>query len=223
MRYNVTNAVSVKRYQKIHNSFFLSPNHFQLITFAAMNSFETDIENCLRVIQGGGTILYPTDTIWGIGCDATNAAAVEKIIELKNRPANKSFVVLVADERELMQYVASLDLEIFNYLDQTTKPTTVIYESAIGLADNVIADNGSVAIRICKDEFCKHLIKRFRKPIVSTSANTSGMPSPPAFAEIETIIKSGVDYVVQHKQDVVTAAAPSSIIKWNNGKAVVIR
>ncbi len=188
-----------------------------------MNSFETDIENCLRVLQSGGIILYPTDTIWGIGCDATNAAAVEKIIELKNRPANKSFVVLVADERELMQYVASLDLEIFNYLDRTTKPTTIIYESAIGLADNVIADNGSVAIRICKDEFCKHLIKRFRKPIVSTSANTSGMPSPPAFSEIETIIKGGVDYVVQHKQDVATAATPSSIIKWNNGKAEVIR
>ena len=188
-----------------------------------MNSFETDIENCLRVLQNGGTILYPTDTIWGIGCDATNAAAVEKIIELKNRPANKSFVVLVADERELMKYVASLDLEIFNYLDKTVQPTTVIYESAIGLADNVIADNGSVAIRICKDEFCKHLIKRFRKPIVSTSANTSGMPAPSVFAEIETVIKNVVDYVVNHKQDVATAATPSSIIKWNNGQAEVIR
>ncbi len=188
-----------------------------------MNSFETDIENCLRVLQSGGIILYPTDTIWGIGCDATNAAAVEKIIELKNRPANKSFVVLVADERELMKYVASLDLEIFNYLDQTTKPTTVIYEHAVGLADNVLASDGSVAIRICKDEFCKHLIKRFRKPIVSTSANTSGMSAPPVFAAIETAIKDGVDYVVQHKQDVTTTAAPSSIIKWNKGKAEVIR
>jgi len=188
-----------------------------------MNSFETDIENCLRVLQSGGTILYPTDTIWGIGCDATNAAAVEKIIELKNRPANKSFVVLVADERELMKYVASLDLEIFNYLDKTTKPTTVIYEHAIGLADNVLAADGSVAIRICKDEFCKHLIKRFRKPIVSTSANTSGMPAPAIFTAIATVIKNGVDYVVQHKQDVITAASASSIIKWNKGKAEVIR
>ncbi len=188
-----------------------------------MNSFETDIENCLRVLQNGGTILYPTDTIWGIGCDATNTAAVEKIIELKNRPANKSFVVLVADEKELMKYVASLDLEIFNYLDKTVQPTTVIYESAIGLADNVIAADGSVAIRICKDEFCKHLIKRFRRPIVSTSANTSGMPAPSVFAAIETAIKQGVDHVVKHKQDVVTTASASSIIKWNNGKAEVIR
>ncbi len=188
-----------------------------------MNSFETDIENCLRVLQNGGIILYPTDTIWGIGCDATNAAAVEKIIDLKQRPANKSFVVLVADEKELMKYVASLDLEVFNFLDKAVQPTTVIYDSAIGLADNVIADNGSVAIRICKDEFCKHLIKRFRKPIVSTSANTSGMPAPSVFVEIDIEIKDGVEYVVQHKQDVTTTAVPSSIIKWNNGKAEVIR
>ena len=191
--------------------------------FTIMNFFETDIENSLRVLQNGGIILYPTDTIWGIGCDATNAAAVERIIELKNRPAQKSFVVLVADEKELMKYVATLDLEIFNYLDSTTKPTTVIYEDAIGLADNVLANDGSVAIRICKDEFCKHLIKRFRKPIVSTSANISGMPSPASFAAIEPAVIKGVDYVAKFQQDVTTQALSSSIIKWKDGKIEIIR
>ena len=191
--------------------------------FYTMQSFEEDIRQCLATLRNGGVIVYPTDTIWGIGCDATNMEAVEKIINLKNRPAQKSFVVLVADERELMQYVASLDLEVFNYLDQTVKPTTVIYDHAIGLADNVLANNGSVAIRICKDEFCKHLIKRFGKPVVSTSANVSGEPSPAVFKDIAPAIVSGADYVVQYHRQENKPAQSSSIIHWKNGKAVMIR
>lgn len=186
-------------------------------------NFEKDIDHCIEVLKTGGTILYPTDTIWGIGCDATNAAAVEKIIELKQRPAQKSFVVLVADEREILQYVASPDLSVFDYLEKAKKPTTVIYEHALGLAENVLAPNGSVAIRICKDEFCKHLIKRFRKPIVSTSANLSGKPAPARFKEVDEAIVNGVDYVVKYRQDDDSEAAPSSIIKWENGKIIVIR
>ena len=188
-----------------------------------MNSFESDIESCLRVLREGGIILYPTDTIWGIGCDATNAAAVEKIMQLKNRPAEKSFVVLVASENEILQYVAAVDLLVFDYLAAANKPTTVIYENAIGLAENVLANNGSVAIRICKDEFCKHLIKRFRKPIVSTSANLSGMRSPVNYIDIDDAIKNGVDYVVKHRQDDDSKAVPSSIIKWENAQITVIR
>jgi L-threonylcarbamoyladenylate synthase len=111
---------------------------------------------------------------------------------------------------------------LFDYLQQTTKPTTVIYDNAINLAENVLADNGSVAIRICNDEFCKHLIKRFRKPIVSTSANLSGMPSPAMFAEIDETIKQGVDYVVKYRQKENTPAQASSIIKWNVGGTVEI-
>jgi L-threonylcarbamoyladenylate synthase len=191
--------------------------------FYTMQSFEEDIRQCLATLRNGGVIVYPTDTIWGIGCDATNMEAVEKIINLKNRPVQKSFVVLVADERELMQHVASLDLEVFNYLDQTVKPTTVIYDHAIGLADNVLANNGSVAIRICKDEFCKHLIKRFGKPVVSTSANVSGEPSPAVFKDIAPAIVSGADYVVQYHQQENKPAQASSIIHWKNGKAVMIR
>jgi L-threonylcarbamoyladenylate synthase len=188
-----------------------------------MTDFSEDIEACLNILHNGGIILYPTDTIWGIGCDATNAAAAEKIIALKQRPAAKSFVVLVASEREILQHVAAPDLAVFDYLDKTTKPTTVIYEHALGLADNVLADDGSVAIRICKDEFCKHLIKRFRKPIVSTSANISGETSPGNFYAINKSIIEGVDYVVKYKQDDVSEANASSIIKWENGKVIVIR
>lgn len=186
-------------------------------------NFNNDIENCLSVLHSGGTILYPTDTIWGIGCDATNSDAVNKIIRIKNRPKNKSFIVLVSDEKELMQYVATLDLEVLIYLEKVKKPTTVIYPNAIGLADNILSDNGSVAIRICKDEFCKTLIKRFRKPIVSTSANISSETSPGNFFEISTDVKDKVDYVVVFKQNILTKSVQSSIIEWNNGELKVIR
>src|SRR5438128_1465790 len=166
-----------------------------------MTDLSNDIEQCLQVLHAGGTILYPTDTIWGIGCDATNALAAEKVIALKQRPAEKSFVVLVTSERDVLRYVAAPDLAVFDYLEHTKKPTTVIYEHALGLAENIIAQDGSVAIRICRDEFCKHLIKRFRKPIVSTSANLSGEPSPASFKEINDTIIHGVNYVVQYRQD----------------------
>jgi L-threonylcarbamoyladenylate synthase len=188
-----------------------------------MIDFTNDINQSLEVLQNGGVILYPTDTIWGLGCDATDEAAVEKIVDLKNRPATKSFVVLVADEKQLMQYVAALDLAVFDYLDAQEKPTTVIYDSAIGLATNVLAANGSIAIRICKDEFCKTLIKRFRKPIVSTSANLSGEPSPSLFKEVSEPIVNGVDYVVIYRQNDEIPAQPSSIIKWSNGSIEKIR
>lgn len=188
-----------------------------------MTDFTNDIESCLKVLQAGGTILYPTDTIWGIGCDATNADAVEKIIQLKQRPAEKSFVVLVADERDVLQYTAAPDLAVFDYLETCQQPTTVIYENALGLAENAVAADGSVAIRICKDEFCKHLIKRFRKPIVSTSANISGVAPPKKFIEIDDIIKRGVNYVVQYRQDDMSDVQPSAIIKWKAGGVVRVR
>ena len=185
--------------------------------------FQTDIEECLKILNSGGIILYPTDTVWGLGCDATNKEAVEKIIAIKERPAQKSFVVLIATERDLLKYVASVDLTVFDYLQQTTKPTTVIYDYALGLAENAVAENGSVAIRICKDDFCKTLIKRFRKPIVSTSANISGEKTPAIFREISDKIKQGVDYVVHYRQNDEQIAAPSAIIKWQDGKIEVIR
>ncbi|HEY5967863.1 MAG TPA: L-threonylcarbamoyladenylate synthase [Chitinophagaceae bacterium] len=186
-------------------------------------SFETDIKKCLETLKNGGLILYPTDTVWGIGCDATNEKAVEKIYNLKKRSDEKAMIVLVADERDVMQHVAAPDLSLFDYLDRATKPTTVVYDGALGFADNLVAKDGSIAIRICKDEFCRQLIKRFRKPIVSTSANISGMPAPRFFKEIGDEIKNGVDHIVQYKQEDETTAQPSSLIKWNNGNVTILR
>lgn len=185
--------------------------------------FETDIQNCIQVLQNGGIILYPTDTVWGLGCDATNEAAVNKIFAAKQRAESKSLIVLVADEQDILQYVSAPDLALFDYLQEQQQPTTVIYDGVIGLADNVLAADGSAGIRIVNDPFCKALIKRFGKPIVSTSANISGTPTPRFFSEISDAIKNSVDYIVQHRQDDEIPAIPSRIIKWEHGKVVVVR
>ena len=186
--------------------------------------FNTDIEACLRVLESGGLILYPTDTIWGIGCDATSEAAVEKIFTLKKRIETKALIVLITDERSLLQYVASPHIEVFDYIQGVSKPTTIIYENAIGLAGNLLAEDGSVGIRICADEFCKHLIKRFRKPIVSTSANVSGFPPPKVFSDIDIAVKEGVDYVVHYRQDDTVPVEPSAVVKCNkDGSFTILR
>ena len=180
-----------------------------------MSDFESDIERCLVVLEQGGTILYPTDTVWGIGCDATNAEAVQKVFSIKERPDNKSLIVLVADEKELMRYVTDPDPQVFDFLKNAKKPTTVIYNGAVGLAPNVLHENGSVAIRVVQDKFCKHLIKRFRKPIVSTSANISGDPTPRRFTEILNHIITNVDYVVTYRQDEEADAQASAVVRLN--------
>src|SRR5258708_15158607 len=153
--------------------------------------FNKDIENSLPILQAGGLILYPTDTIWGIGCDATNPAAVKKIFALKQRAETKSLIVLMADERDVLKYTSQPHLRVFDFLRTVQKPTTVIYEGPVGLADNLTGTDGTVAIRLVDDPFCRHLIKRFRKPIVSTSANISGRPAPAFFAEIEDPLTTG--------------------------------
>jgi L-threonylcarbamoyladenylate synthase len=193
------------------------------LEFAFSNmDFEKDIQECLTVLKSGGIILYPTDTIWGVGCDATDAKAVEKIFQLKKRPDEKAMIVLVAEERDVLKYVANADLRVFDYLQQNSKPVTVVYEGAIGLADNLVGKDGSAAIRICNDSFCKHLIKRFRKPIVSTSANISGQPPANFFSEINDEIKDAVDYTVKYRQDDKAIATASSVIKWNRDATVTI-
>lgn len=188
------------------------------------NFFEAEVEQALEILRKGGIILYPTDTIWGIGCDATNAESVKKIYGIKNREDSKSMIILVADERDVLQNVAAPDLAVFDFIEEQTRPTTIIFEHAVGLPDNLIAEDGSIAIRIAKDEFCRHLIKRLRKPIVSTSANISGQPSPKFFAEVSHEIKNAVDHIVRWRQDDETPSQPSQIIKWNNdGTRIVIR
>ena len=186
--------------------------------------FLDDINNCIEVLQKGGLILYPTDTVWGIGCDATNEVAVARIYQLKQRIETKKMIVLMASEREVMQYVTLLDLSVFDYLETVTKPTTVIYEGVISLAENIIGEDGTVGIRICEDDFCKHLIKRLQKPLVSTSANVSGQPTPSFYTEIDEMILHGVDYIVQYRRDDYTPKEPSSVIKWSNdGEMEIIR
>ena len=189
-----------------------------------MTAFQQDVENCLVTLQTGGLILYPTDTIWGIGCDATDPAAVKKVYDLKQRVETKSLIVLMADERDVLKYTSQPDLHIFDFLRSVHRPTTVIYEGAVGLADNLVSADGSIAIRLVADPFCRHLIKRFRKPIVSTSANISGNASPAFFRDIDARIIAGSDYVVHYRQDDTMPRQPSAIVKWNpDGTHTVIR
>jgi L-threonylcarbamoyladenylate synthase len=187
-------------------------------------NFDIDIEEALTVLQNGGLILYPTDTVWGIGCDATNADAVAKIYALKKRSDEKSMIVLLADENEIPKYVTQPNPKIFDYIKGIHKPTTFIYDGGTNLAKNMIQGDGTIGIRITNDSFCKKLITRFGKPLVSTSANISGYPAPALFEDIDIEIKSGVDYIVQHRQDDVTSASPSAIVKLNaDGSLTIIR
>lgn len=185
---------------------------------------ESDVTGCLAALRSGRLILYPTDTIWGIGCDATNADAVRKVYALKQRAESKSLIVLVAEQRDILKYTTQPDLRVFDFLKTVDKPTTVIYEGAIGLAPNLINADGTIAIRLVGDPFCRHLIKRFRKPIVSTSANISGEPAPAYYAEIDPRIVAGVDYVAHHRREDQNRREPSAIVKWNsNGAPTIIR
>jgi L-threonylcarbamoyladenylate synthase len=186
--------------------------------------FKYDIENCIKVLSSGGLILYPTDTVWGIGCDSTNEEAVSKIYKLKNRNESKSMIILVANEKDILNYTNTTELKIYDYIKGIHKPTTVIYQNAIHLADNLINADGSIGIRIVKDDFCQELIKAFGKPIVSTSSNISGYPAPSMFSEIDILIKDGVDYVVQHRQEEQVPGKPSTVIKMNeDGSYEILR
>ena len=186
--------------------------------------FDNDIDSCLEVLHAGGIILYPTDTVWGIGCDPTNEKAVSKIYTVKKRNEEKSMIILVADEETIPEYISHPNPIIFDYIKGIHKPTTVIYGNARGLAPNLIGKDGSVGIRIVKDKFCRELINRFGKPIVSTSSNISGYPPPAYYEDIDIQIKNGVDYIVQHRQDDFTPAEPSTVVKLDNdGKISIIR
>lgn len=179
--------------------------------------FDTEVEKALAVLQTGGVILYPTDTIWGLGCDALNETAVEKIYEIKDRPAEKSLIVLLAENRDLLQYVAAPDPAVFDFIETQEKPTTIVFQNAIGLPQNLIAADGSIALRIVADPFCRHLIKRLRRPLVSTSANVSGAPSPSTFSQVSDVIKQNVDHIVAWRQEETAPAQASRIVKWNGG------
>ena len=175
------------------------------------------IKQALTVLREGGLILYPTDTIWGIGCDATNTEAVEKVHQLKGRNLEKSFIILLSSESQLQSYVEEIPEVAYQLIEYADKPLTIVYSSAKNIAPNAVAADGSIGIRIVKHPFCEQLLQRFRKPILSTSANISGQPSPTTYAEISPEIIQGVDYVTQYGREFQEAAKPSTIIKLDTG------
>ena len=180
-----------------------------------------EVRKACEVLKNGGIILYPTDTIWGIGCDATNELAVKRIYELKHREDNKAMLVLLDDVGKLASYVEVPDVA-YELLEVNDKPMTIIYPNAKNLAKNLIAQDRTIGIRITSEAFTKALLYRFRKPIVSTSANISGEPSPKCFADISDAVKSVVDYVVDFRQEETSNPAPSSIIKLGVGGEIQI-
>lgn len=186
--------------------------------------FETDVKAAVQCMKDSGVILYPTDTIWGLGCDAMNELAVKRIFDIKNRPKEKSLIVLLAEAKDILQYVAAPHPDIIDIVESFDRPTTVIYEGALGFPDNVVHENGSIGIRVTTDPFCKSLIKRFGRPIISTSANLSGQPSPHHYPDISTDVKQAVDYIVAHRQDDTVIAQPSRIVTINDdGSLNIIR
>lgn len=189
-----------------------------------MVDFEDDIKNCIDALRNGGTILYPTDTVWGLGCDATNEEAVDKIFALKQRPKEKSMIVLLADAKDILQHVAAPPPDIIALVEAFERPTTVIYPHGLGFADNVLNADGSIAIRVTTDPFCKALIKRLRAPLVSTSANLSGQPTAAIFQEVNPAIVNGVDYAVRHRRNDTTKASPSRLVRMNDdGEMEILR
>ena len=181
-----------------------------------------EIRKACEVLQKGGVILYPTDTVWGIGCDATNEEAVKRVYEIKRRADSKAMLVLVDSDVKVDFYVKDVPEVAWDLIQYATKPLTVIYDDARNLAPNLIGEDGSVGIRVTSEEFSKQLCYRFRKAIVSTSANISGEPSPASFSEIQDEIKQAVDYIVEYRQDEPAGAKPSSILKLGRGGVIKI-
>lgn len=181
-----------------------------------MTDIDDDIKRCIDVMSAGGLILYPTDTIWGIGCDATNPEAVAKVYALKRRADNKALLVLIDSPEHLDHYVVDVPEMARELIDVAVKPLTIIYEGAFNLAPNLLGDNDTVGIRIPHERFSQQLCARFGKPIVSTSANLSGEPTAACFAQISQEIRQGVDYVVRYRQADTTPHASSNIIMLNS-------
>lgn len=183
---------------------------------------EADLKEAVKVLKEGGIILYPTDTVWGIGCDARNQEAVEKIFKLKQRSDSKSMLVLVGSEGMLQRTVKEIPDIAWQLIDVAVNPMTIIYDNPIGVAENLKAEDGSLGIRITSEKFSRTLCDRLKGPIVSTSANISGKPTPMTFSEISSEIKNGVDYVCKFRQNEKASSKPSNIIKVTKGNIVKV-
>lgn len=185
---------------------------------------EKEINKAVETLRNKGLLLYPTDTVWGIGCDATSAAAVQKVYQLKQRAESKALICLVADYQMLTHYVEAVPKSLKTILHQQSRPTTVIYSHPRGVAQNLVVGDDSLGIRICHYPFCQELLRAFGKPIVSTSANISGAPTAKTFAQITSKIKKGVDYIVNLPEEQRSDPKPSKIIKIEeDGSIKIIR
>lgn len=181
------------------------------------------MEKAIEILKSGGTILYPTDTIWGIGCDATNVEAINKIFEIKKREKNKSMIILVESERRLQDLVEVPEMA-WEIIDLSEKPVTIVYDHPKGLPKELLAEDGSIGIRLIKNDFCKKLISKLGKPLVSTSANFSGDKSPMKFSDIHPDIIQLVDYAVEENRETVSEYSGSSVIRiWNDNRIKILR
>jgi len=184
---------------------------------------QNEVTNAFNILKQGGLILYPTDTVWGIGCDATNYEAIQKIYKLKQRIDSKTMICLVSDFKMLNQYVEEVPEVAYDILKYAVKPTTIVYDKPLHVAENLVAEDNTLALRVVRESFAGHLLKKFKKPIVSTSANISGQHTPKSLKEISEEILKGVDYVV-NLPNAKSSKKPSAIIKLgNDGKVQIIR
>lgn len=185
---------------------------------------EIDIVNSLKVLINGGVILYPTDTIWGLGCDANNAIAIDRIFEIKNRKDKEGMLILLDRIEDVSKYVSKIPAGAIKLIRSSVSPATIIYPSAQNLPQNLLPDDSSIGIRVTEDPFCSELIRRFGRPLVSTSANISGSPNPVNFSEVEDYIIMEADYVVRWRQNDYTRNIPSTIYKVDErGEIIIIR
>ena len=181
------------------------------------------MEQIIETLKSGGTILYPTDTIWGIGCDATNIDAINKIFEIKNREKNKSMIILVESAKRLQDLVEVPEMA-WEIMDLSEKPVTLIYDNPRGLPKEILAEDGSIGIRLVDDLFLKKIITKLNKPLVSTSANFSGEKSPMKFSDISKELVNAVDFVAEENHDKISEFSGSSVIRiWNDGRIKVLR
>lgn len=180
-------------------------------------TFEQDLRNALETLRKGGIIIYPTDTIWGIGCDATNADAVKKIYDLKRRVESKSMLALVDSEGALERWVDDIPEVAWELIEAAVRPLTVIFDHPKGIAPNLLADDGSLGVRITGEDFSRELCRRLRRPLVSTSANISGEKAPASFKDISEDILKGADYVVEYRRNEDIRSSASNIIKISEG------
>lgn len=184
--------------------------------------FNNDLSRCLDVLRRGGVIIYPTDTVWGIGCDATDSNAVRRVYEIKRRVDSKALITLVDSVAALERAVEEVPEVAYQLIDVAVDPMTIVYDKGVGVAPELLADDGSIGVRITSEQFSKELCKRFRRPIVSTSVNISGEPSPGCFDDIDPRLFDAVDYVCESGRDKAWASKPSTVIKLSSGGLIKI-